>query len=233
MYPVGRGRGDLLKYSLRSLYEASAGVALPYVLLVGELPEYIDPRTVNHAPILQGSDRFVNVWRAWQKAAAEAEGREWWWLNDDFMLTGTLAEALVDTHRGCLRGFCDSLSRLGGIAMYRRRAEAAMGVLQAEGYASPDNWEAHNPIRANGYLVSAVAAMCRRHDLTPDQVAVRTMIATIDERAGLPVADPKIDHPREHRLPHPVASIGPKGWRTTAGRTVRDRWPEPSPWERQ
>lgn len=230
VYPCGPGRGDLLRYALRSL-EQAAGDVLPEVVLIGEIPPYVDCAALRVIPMQQRTDRFANVWRAWEVAGRLGE-RDWWWFNDDFIVTGPLAEALADTHRGSLESFCDDLARRGGVALYRRRAQAALDVLRAEGYADPYNWEAHTPLRACGHLVRCAAELCKRHGLEPHEVAVRTLIATLDHREGLPVSDPKIDHPRQSALPVPIASPGPRGWRTAAGRAVRERFPTPSHWER-
>jgi hypothetical protein len=231
IYPCGRGRGDLLRYSLRSL-AAAAGPEVPEVLLIGDIPDYIDRTALHVRPMSQHSGKFVNVWRSWETAASLEPDRQWWWFNDDFIVTGALAETLVDTHRGSLQSFCEALARRTDVAVYRRRAEAALRLLRREDYADPLNWEAHTPLRAHAGLVEAAARLCERHDTDPSEAAVRTLIATIDGRTGLAVPDPKVEHPREHRLPYPLASPGPRAWHGSAGREVRERFPKPSPWER-
>lgn len=233
VYPCGPNRGDLLRYTLRSLAEAVGDGERPRLALIGAIPEYIDRRTLTVcSPMLQRSDPFANVWRAWEVAARLDVEREWWWFNDDFMLTGPLDTVLVDTHRGSLERFCTDLARRGDVAMYRRRAQAALRVLRGAGYASPYNWEAHTPLRAAAALVHRVQWLAEDAGVAPDSLAVRTVMATLDEREGALVADPKSDRAGPPYLPYPLASLGPRAWRGPTGAMVRERFNAPSPWER-
>jgi hypothetical protein len=230
VYPCGPGRGELLRYSLRSL-EAAAGDQLPEVVLIGEIPSYIDCASLRVIPMVQRSDRFTNVWRTWEVAGRLFDG-VWWWFNDDFMLGASLEAALVDAHRGPLERFCDGLARRGDVGMYRRRAQAALGVLRAEGYADPMNWEAHRPLRVHGGgAVWLAGDVCGRHGIAPEQAAVRTLIATLDRRQAPALPDPKNDH-RTDVIDGPVVSLGPRAWRGAHGHLIRSRYDTPSHWER-
>lgn len=231
VYPCGPGRGDLLRYSLRSL-AAAAGPGLPEVVLIGEIPPYIDRTALRVIPMVQRTDKFANVWRAWEVAGRLFEG-EWWWFNDDFILGADLDVALVDAHRGSLESFCNDLARRRDVTMYRTRAQAALDVLRAEGYAEPMNWEAHRPLRMRGGRAVWLAGdVCRRHGVAPDKVAVRTLIATIDGRDSPALPDPKNDD-RAGVLAGPLVSLGPRAWRGNHGRLIREQFDKPSPWERE
>lgn len=230
VYPCGPDRGDLLRYSLRTL-AAAAGDVLPEVVLIGDIPPYIDRASLRVVPMVQRTDRFANVWRTWEVAGRLFDG-EWWWFNDDFMLGADLDVALVDAHRGPLESFCDDLARRHGVGMYRRRAQAALDVLRAEGYAHPMNWEAHRPLRMSGHrAVQLAGEVCRRHGVAPEQAAVRTLIATLDEREAPALPDPKNEH-RTAVLAGPIVSLGPVAWRGNHGRLLREQFDKPSPWER-
>lgn len=231
VYPCGPGRGDLLRYSLRSL-AAAAGPVLPEVVLIGAIPSYIDPASLRMIPMVQQrSDQFANVWRAWEVAGRLTEG-EWWWFNDDFILGADLGRALTDAHRGPLQAFCDDLARRRDVGMYRRRAQAALDVLRAEGYDQPMNWEAHRPMRMRGGRgVWLAGDVCHRHGVAPDKVAVRTLIATLDGRDAPALPDLKNDH-RTAVVTGPIVSLGPRAWQGNHGRLIRQRYDTPSPWER-
>lgn len=232
VYPCGPHRGDLLRYSLRSL-AAACDDERPEVVLIGDIPDYIDRTRLDAVPLAQQSDQFVNVWRAWEAAARYLDGREWWWWNDDFMVTaGVLDDVLVDAHRGPLETFCKALAARRDVGIWRRRAQAALDVLRGRGYDDPWCWEAHRPMRAVAPLVHEAAEACAAAGLTPDRVAVRTLIATLDERAGEHLPDPKVERRDDNAMPMPLASAGPQAWRGRLGYDIRATLPYPSPWER-
>jgi hypothetical protein len=233
VYPVGHGRGDLLRYSLRSVARAAAA-ELPDIVLVGECPDYINRDAVRFIESSQAYGPFVNVWVAWQRTAA-ALGRdaEWWWMNDDFFVTAeSLGDALIDAHRGPLDAFCAALDGKPGVGPWRRRARAAGGLLAAQGFASPMSWEAHRPMRASGQDVLWAAAVLRRYGMKGADVAQRTLIATLGGRTGVHLLDPKTDERGPGTWWSPLTSTGPRAWAGPIGDDIRSRFPEPSPWER-
>jgi hypothetical protein len=234
VYPVGHGRGDLLRYSLRSVACASPAV-LPDVVLVGECPDYINPAAVTYLASSQAFGPFVNVWVAWQRtAAALGADTEWWWMNDDFFVTAeSLGDALIDAHRGPLDAFCAALDGKPGVGPWRRRARATGGLLGAHGYVSPMSWEAHRPMRAAGADVLRAAAALARYGMKGADVAQRTLIATIGGREGTHLADPKRDERGEDAWWfEPLTSTGPRAWAGPLGERIRYTFPNPSPWER-
>jgi hypothetical protein len=233
VYPVGHGRGDLLRYSLRSVAHA-APAELPDVVLVGECPDYINPAAVTYLASSQAFGPFVNVWVAWQRtAAALGADTEWWWMNDDFFITSTnLDDALIDAHRGPLDAFCAALDGKPGVGPWRRRARAAGGLLAAQGYASPMSWEAHRPMRASGQDVRWAAAVLKRYGMKGADVAQRTLIATMGAREGVHLADPKTDERGEGPIDDLLASTGSRAWAGPIGERIRSWFPNPSPWER-
>lgn len=232
VYPVGHGRGDLLRYSLRSVARA-APAELPDIVLVGECPDYINRSTVTFLESSQAYGPFVNVWGAWQRAAAHlGADNEFWWMNDDFFVTTEfLGDALIDAHRGPLDAFCASLDGKPGVGPWRRRARAAGGLLGAHGYDSPMSWEAHRPMRATGGDVMRAAESLKRYGMRPADVAQRTLIATIGGREGVHLTDPKTDERGPGMWFMPITSTGPRAWAGPIGDDIRAWFPEPSPWE--
>lgn len=232
VYPVGHGRGDLLRYSLRSVARATGADSVD-VVIVGECPDYIDPSTVTFLESSQAHGPFVNTWIAWRRAAAAlGADTEFWWMNDDFFITsGFLHEALIDAHRGPLDAYVKALDGKAGVGPWRRRARAAWGLLQAHGRTGAMCWEAHRPMRATGGDVMRAAAALTRYDMQGADVAQRTLIATLGDREGEHLNDPKIDA-RVGEPYYPLTSVGPRAWGGPHGEALRARFPDPSPWER-
>lgn len=232
VYPVGHGRGDLLRYSLRSVAHA-APAELPDIVLVGECPDYINPATVTFLASSQAFGPFVNVWVAWQRAAAHlGRDTEFWWMNDDFFITAPmLADALIDAHRGPLDAFCAGLDGKPGVGPWRRRARASWGLLQAHGKSDVMCWETHRPMRAAGADVMSAAAALKRYGIKGADVAQRTLIATLAGRDGEHLHDPKTDERTAGAVDVPLVSTGPRAWAGPIGEDIRGRFPNPSPWE--
>lgn len=233
VYPVGHGRGDLLRYSLRSVARAAGG-DLPDIVIVGECPDYINAGTVTFLESSQAFGPFVNVWVAWQRAARHlGAAAEFWWMNDDFFVTaGTLGEALIDAHRGPLDAYCAALDGKPGVGPWRRRARAAGGVLGAHGYDAPMSWEAHRPMRAAGGDVMRAEVALARYGMKGADVAQRTLIATMGGRTGEHLIDPKTDERGPGIWHAPLTSTGPRAWAGPIGDDIRSWFPDASPWER-
>lgn len=233
VYPVGHGRGDLLRYSLRSVGYA-APAELPHIVIVGECPDYINRSAVVFLESSQAYGPFVNTWVAWQRTALElGPDPDFWWMNDDFFITcPTLADALIDAHRGPLDAFCASLDGKPGVGPWRRRARATGALLGANGYVAPMSWEAHRPMRASGLDVRRAAEALSRWGMKGADVAQRTLIATIGGRTGVHLADPKTDERTDGPIDHTLASTGPRAWAGPIGERIRSWFPYPSPWER-
>lgn len=233
VYPVGHGRGDLLRYSLRSVAYA-APAELPHIVLVGECPDYINRDAVVFLESSQAYGPFVNTWVAWQRVALElGPDPDFWWMNDDFFVTcPALGDALIDAHRGPLDAFCAALDGKPGVGPWRRRARAAWGLLRANGYDSPMSWEAHRPMRASGLDVMRAAEALKRYGMKGADVAQRTLIATLAGRAGEHLHDPKTDERTAGAVDVPLVSTGPRAWAGPIGEDIRGRFPNPSPWER-
>lgn len=233
VYPVGHGRGDLLRYSLRSVAYA-APAELPDIVLVGECPDYIDRKAVTFLESSQAFGPFINTWVAWQRTVAHlGADTEFWWMNDDFFVTcPSLGDALIDAHRGPLDAYVSALDGKAGVGPWRRRARAAWGVLQAIGYREAMSWEAHRPMRAAGADVLNAAAALKRYGMKGGDVAQRTIIATIGNRTGKHLADPKTDERGAGPIDDPLASVGPRAWAGPIGERIREWFPYPSPWER-
>lgn len=234
VYPVGHGRGDLLRYSLRSVARTADGADLPDIILVGECPDYINPAAVTFLASSQAFGPFVNVWVAWQRAAAHlGADAEFWWMNDDFFMTAeSLDDALIDAHRGPLDAFCASLDGKAGVGPWRRRARASWGLLQAHGKTDVMSWETHRPMRAAGADVFRAAAALKRYGIKGADVAQRTLIASLADREGEHLLDPKTDERGPGTWHAPLTSTGPRAWAGPIGDDIRSWFGEPSPWER-
>lgn len=234
VYPVGPGRGDLLRYALRSL-EAHAAGTYYSITVVGHLPDYIDPDAVTHINVPKvGADPFRHVWALWQATAARRDA--WWWMNDDFFLTGPVEDALVHRHRGTLAAYVESLKGRPGTAPWRQRAaalDAALDDLPAPG-DSRWCWETHRPMYASARAVLAAAEWCERIGADPSKMALRSMFNVFEGYSWREIAaepDPKLDTIQAVPLPTPVVSVSPRAWRGRPGEAIRSMFPEPSPWE--
>lgn len=228
VYPHGRGRGDLLRYALRTLGAHTAEGEVD-VVVIGERPTWLDTDRVAFVPVVQGRDQFVNIWAAWEAAATHLV--DWWWMNDDFLVGAGLEHVLTHAHRGPLTAFCEALERRNHVGPWRRRARAACDVLAGAGYVDAMSWEAHRPMYATAEDVAAAALFLAEHALAGPAVAERTLIATLARRGGEHLFDPKFNDPRG-QLCGPVVSLGPAAWRGDAGRIVRGLYTTPSRWER-
>lgn len=233
VYPVGHGRGDLLRYSLRSVAYA-AGDELPDIVIVGECPDYINRDTVTFLESSQAHGPFVNVWMAWQRTArALGAGVEFWWMNDDFFVTApSLGDALIDAHRGALDAFCAALDGKPGVGPWRRRARATGGLLAAHGHVDVMCWEAHRPMRAASGDVFRAETALAQYGMKPGDAAQRTLIATLGGRTGVAMRDPKTDERDCGPIADPLASTGPRAWAGPIGERIRQWFPYASPWER-
>lgn len=235
VYPVGPDRGDLLRYSLRSL-DAHARDTDIMVTIVGHLPDYVDPAAVGHLQVPRlGSDPFTHVWECWR--ALPAYLSEWWWMNDDFFFTGDLADALVHRHRGNLAAYVSSLTGRPGVAPWRTRAAALLRALAEHRpeAGEPLCWETHRPMYASASAVIEAAEWARRASVNPTRVALRSLFNVFEGYEGrvvAPAPDPKIDTVQAVEIPAPVVSVSPRAWRTAPGEAIRARYPHPSPWER-
>lgn len=232
VYPVGPARGELLRYSLRSVAANIDGRALPRIVVIGELPDYIDPGTVEYLPGVGGRGPFAAVWAAWRAAARHLDGAgTWWWWNDDFFLTGPAATGLIQAHRGSLDQFIKRLEGRGNYAAWRVRAARSAYVLDAEGICDPLCWEAHRPLRTTSADVDAAAEALARHRLDGARVAVRTLIGGLAAYTGADLPDPKTES-ANGVFHYPIMSTGPRAWSGHVGEQLRGRYDTPSPWER-
>lgn len=228
VYPIGRRRGDLARYSLRTLADHTTPGEVDLVV-IGERPAYLDEMRIRHIPTAQGPGQFANIWAAWRAAADHLD--DWWWMNDDFMIGAGLEHVLVHAHRGPLTAFCEALERRRDIGPWRKRARAAHDALEAAGYGGAMSWEAHRPMYATAGDVRRAEAFLDEAGLDGAAVAERTLISTLAGRAGEHLFDPKFND-RHGQLCGPLVSLGPAGWRGEAGRIIRGLYYEPSPWER-
>lgn len=231
VYPVGRGRGQLLRWSLRSVHAADPGAEVR-IIICGALPDYINRRAhgLTVVPVPQGRNVFANVWGAWERAADTADaGGPWYWMNDDFFLTGPLADALAPAHLGPLKGW---IQAIGGpdVSLWIRRAQRALDVLMAAGH-DPMCWETHRPLYVEPGNVYAARAFLADAGIAPRDVAQRTIIATLAGLTGPALPDPKIG-PRDGPILTPLVSTSPTSWKGPLGRAIRAAYPRRSPWER-
>lgn len=233
VYPLGRGRGQMLRWSLRSVHAAAADAEVR-VVICGIVPDYINRRApgLHVVPVPQGRNAFANVWGAWERAAdtVDRDG-PWWWMNDDFFLTGELHDALAPAHLGPLKAWIQAIGGGGGnVSMWIRRAQRALDALMAAGH-DPMCWETHRPLYVEPGNVYAARHFLAETGLDPAEVAQRTVIATLAGRGGTALPDPKVG-PRDGPMHSPLVSTSPTSWKGPLGRTIRARWPHRSPWER-
>lgn len=233
VYPLGRGRGQMLRWSLRSVHAAATGRPVR-IVLIGYAPDYVNPRApgLTLVRLPQCRDAFVNVWAAWQKAAdvLDGSGEGWWWMNDDFFITGDLDAALTSAHLGSLRAWIDMIKGRGNYSAWVQRAEAAHTVLTGAGYA-PMSWETHRPLYVAPGDVYKARAFLAAAGVEAPRVAQRTVIATVAGREGPAWHDPKVNT-RTGKIHRPVVSTAPTAWKGPLGRELRALWLRRSPWER-
>jgi hypothetical protein len=231
VYPVGRGRGQMLRWSLRSVHAAAAGAEVR-IVICGALPDYINRRAPGLIVVAvpQGRNVFENVWGAWERAAdtVDRDG-PWWWMNDDFFMTGALPDALAPSHLGPLKGWIQAIGGQG-VSLWVRRAQTALDALMAAGH-DPMCWETHRPLYVDPGNVYGARHFLAEAGIAPRDVAQRTVIATLAGRTGPALPDPKIG-PREGPMLSPLVSTSPTSWKGPLGRQIRAAFPHRSPWER-
>ncbi len=236
VYPVGPRRGDLLKYALRSLDAHGGALDMEIqVTIVGHLPDYVDPHSVRHLRTPDDPDPFRHVWEAWFTTAANT--LDWWWMNDDFMFTGPVADALVHRHRGQLASYVAALRGKPGTAPWRTRGANLLRALAEYGPTDtePLCWETHRPMYASAGSVMAASEWARKIRTDPSKLAIRSMINVFEgyhARAVEAGPDPKIDTIKAVELPTPIVSVSARSWRTKTGEAIRAMYPRPSLWER-
>lgn len=242
VYPVRRGRRrdpDHLRWSIRSLRN------LPHsnVVIVGQLPDWIDPATVSHIPTDQGRHKFVNIGMNLQAALDSADVTDRFvWFNDDFYVLRPVD--CVELHdRGPMGPFCEKLrvakhyqasystehrEYLAGMASQR-------SILLEWGYTDDLPFcDLHCPIPIDKDRCRDVLA--RTIDTKPDHQLghFRGLYG-----AGLPstyLEDSKTkSRNRHYKLsdhPDPYFSTYVRTWLGPVGAQIREMFPDPSPYER-
>jgi len=221
---------DELKHSLRSVAEH-----LPHrrVWVVGYKPRWLTD-DVGYVPVVQRGPKHANTWANWVAAAACPEISSTFYLfNDDFYVTRPVDEVPI-LHRGTLD---EAITWYGSLrlATHRQRAAVTRQLLVRHGSTAPHSYELHLPLPVHrSILGGCIEWLASQRGIAGADVVKRTFYANFAHYGGERSSDVKVMGAKDG-LPErglPFLSTSPQSWTGLAGGWVRQRWPEPSPYER-
>lgn len=147
VYPLGTASewgNNEIRYSLRSIEKHFAHMG--QVIIVGELPPFIDPETVRHIRFADqhGPDWARNTLRKVMRVCElDPGGKPFALMNDDFFLTGPV-ERFPDYDCGDLA--TKLATQVVKTGYYYDVLRSTVEILRGVGVARPRNFEAHYPM---------------------------------------------------------------------------------------
>ena len=241
VYPVRTGRRpdpDHLRWSIRSV---AANLPHSEIVIVGVLPDWVDPETVTHIPTVQGRRKFENIGVNLHAALDVFRGETIHWFNDDFYVLSPVTEVpLID--RGPMGPFCQSLRKHKAAGSYStdhddylRGMEGQRQILRSWGFDDDTPCvDLHVPIPVD--VDRCVDILERTTAANPGHPHGHFRMLY---GAGLPSVRSKdvkysSKSKRIDNWPSPFISTFLAVWqRGVAGAQLRERFPTPSPYEKE
>lgn len=209
-----------LRYSLRSLVNVAHGT----VWMAGHKPHWV-AGSVRHIPVAPRTPKAESSNANLRAACAHPDVAEDFLLfNDDFFIVEPIGSVPM-LHSGPL---ADHVKSMGG--GYRRAAEGTRRLLAAWGHHDPLSYELHVPMPlvkpAMAELLEwAKGTWCLHH---------RTAYGNVIGVGGCQVDDVKVYKRQDVLFPSgPFVSTHDRSWTGRVGAWLRDRFPDPSPYERE
>lgn len=227
VYLVGPGRGDVLRWSLRSL------VNLPQVtrvVVVGHLPAWVT--NVTYIPVEQQQTKHDSTFANLRAAIAQSAISDRFLLMNDDFITLRPVEQVPVFHRGPMVDQLDRDERTGNKLLAERRRQL-MDMLSALGVEQPVCYELHIPLPVERGKLATV--LDRAAEVRPDGMqptGKRTLYGNLAKIGGVDVADVKL-RGRNDPLPDgPFVSTCSTSWGGAAGKAIKGLFPEPCQYER-
>jgi hypothetical protein len=231
VYVVRGGEdNDELRHSLRSL----VNLPIRQVWMVGYRPKWVAD-SVGYVPTVQRGQKNQNTAANWQAMAASSELPDQFVLmNDDFYVTRPAA-TIPRCHRGPLDEVIEQYGRGSG-GIWRGRAVSTRALLRA---TLPDvelyGYELHLPATIDrAQLAESMAVLARTRRAPIEQYNKRTWHFNYAQVGGQRTSDvkamgatcgmPDVDLP--------FVSTSPHSWTGLVGGTIRQMFPDLSPYER-
>lgn len=227
--PTGNEDAEDLRHSLRSV---TANLAHSEVWIVGHAPAWVDRDRVRvlevpTTDLRQGATKHDVTTVSLRAACAEVGVDNFVLFNDDFFVMEQVATVPI-WHRGPL---ADEIARIA--ARYSNSTwcnlhRATLRKLRGLGYTTPLSYELHVPMIVNRHLMGAAL-----DSAAGTLLAKRTWYGNLAEIAGVyRPDDPKVKGPRARLIGGPFVSTNDASFKQSpAGRDIRARFTEPSPYE--
>jgi hypothetical protein len=218
VYLVRRGEvNNELRHSLRSL------VNLPHdrVVFVGHQPKWVDG--VEHIPGNRSKSKWFNVFDNLRLACEHLDVDEFVVMNDDFYV---MEPATVPAwHRCLLAEHIDMLSP----GAWRGSLESSRHWLLSQGFDQPLSYELHVPVAMDRRKLADVLERTAHLPVLPQW---RTIYGNFWQVPTVQQEDCKVQGSRTMVRTGPFLSSDDLSFRRPFGRTVREAFPDPSPYEK-
>lgn len=228
VYMVREGdQNPELRYSLRSL----ANLPHDRVWVVGYRPAWLSD-AVEHVPVAQSDVKHENTWRIWRAISRFARiFDEFTLMNDDFFVLRPV-DRVPARHAGSLDAWLGSLPAHSPTA---KRMRATWDALSYVCRGPMLSWELHMPMVVDRRLLAEVmeyADMWRARNRS-EPLCKRTLYGNYALLGGEQAPDCKIrDKTTVPTADQPLVSTLDGSFRYgKVGQWLRDRFPEPSPYE--
>lgn len=233
VYPLSPGPLDYseLRYSLRSV-EANTGAQR--VHFFGGRPDWL--KTGLHVKTHQPYDKWTNARIQLRLMLESTEVSDpFWFMNDDFYFLDPVGDAPPIWHGGPFGKWLEDLGPRYTNSQYMKDAKQTISALLGQGVRDPICWSLHTPIPVYKSIMHEALAIDLRHDR---KLHLRTLYGNLArdllEMNGAIMA-PYHDV-KQTTKPKPgqvYASTSNSTWDKGAlGRHIRERFPNPSRWER-
>lgn len=148
LYPIKRTEtNEELRYSLRSLQNINHNK----VIIVGDLPQWVNSETVYYIPTEKLSDRYATTTNNIKLACQNKElSEDFILMNDDFFIMNSIKEKDLLLNRGLMIDVVRYYHKIRHcLSNYDRRVEQGMKELKELGFENPISFELHTPIIIN------------------------------------------------------------------------------------
>ena len=226
VYPLkaaGDGLYHELKYSLRSLSNLDHGK----VFIVGGRPQWVT--NVHFLEKPQLATKYADAGAAIKLACETSEVSDPFILmNDDFFVMERL-DKVPELNRGRVRDVMQVYRDRFGESSYLTGMQNTLKQLEFWGYEDPLSFELHVPIVVH----KRIWLKAREMKVHVPTWHIRTAYGALAMMRGETIKDVKV-LARHHPLPDgPFVSTSDETFRYgTAGRLLRRRFPDPSPYEK-
>jgi hypothetical protein len=226
-YPLRASRPQLdqLRWSLRTLQNLPV---VGRVFLAGFQPDWV--RDVEYLPTLQDRGKFHNI-GANLKALLDSDVSDpFLAMNDDQFILEPWAP-VISARAMSLDEFCAKMGTVGSRDHddYVRGMRSQQAILKGWGMdTSQPNPDSHWPMPVDKARLKSIVARVEAEHPDHELGHFKALYAY-----GLPMEAPgdcKVVHWSHHR-DHPVISTSRNSFLGAVGRMIRDRYPDPSPWE--